>query len=103
VVLAGGDQQLAGDIGADAVGGDQARVDGGDQRASSSSRSAISVVSCWWRRARERRAILAAVAGVAASTRSGRKFAQVAISCLTARPRSRARRSSGAVTIKALI
>jgi hypothetical protein len=32
MVLAGADQQLAGDLGADAVGGQQAGVDGGDER-----------------------------------------------------------------------
>jgi len=51
----------------------------------------ISADGCWWRRASDRRAILVAVAGAAASARSGRRLAQTAISSLMGRPRRRSR------------
>ena len=72
-VVPGGDQQLAGDVGADAVQGEQggvSAVTSGSIRASS---SVISAVRRGWRRARARSGDLGGLGGVGgACSRSGR-------------------------------
>ncbi len=66
------------------------------------SRSLISVVSCLWRRARDRSAVLVALVGSAVSP-LGRSRAQALIRAAAVRPRSCSRDGAGAVTIRLLI